>query len=180
MRNLTCVAKPGLSDDDVSKLFGTVCGLDKSACAGIARDGSTGEYGSLSMCNSTEKLSWVFNAYYMNQSPANKASACNFDGNAQTRQPASPSGTCQNLLMQLGPAATGSVTATPTANNGGSGGGSGSSGSSATDSGSGSSSTATKKGSAGAVTVPAFDFGMLRLGAYVASAILAGAGMIIL
>lgn len=167
VRNLTCVAKPGLDDDTTKNLFDYVCGRDQNACVGIQKDGSSGTYGALSMCNSTEQLSWVLNAYYFNQPPANRAEACKFDGNAQTQRPASASGTCRGLLGQVGPAGTGSVTATPTAGgNGGSGGGT--------------SSTATRSGSASAVTVPRFDFGMLQLGAYIVGAILTGAGMILL
>lgn len=167
MRNLTCVARTDISDETISEMFGTVCGLDRDACAGIQKDGSSGTYGALSMCNATEQLSWAFNAYYFNQPSANRAQACDFEGNARTQRPASASGTCRELLQQAGPAGTGSVTATPTG--GGTGGGGG-----------GASSTATRSGSASAVTVPRFDFGMIQLGAYVVGAILTGAGMILL
>ncbi|KAI9833810.1 MAG: 1,3-beta-glucanosyltransferase gas1 [Phylliscum demangeonii] len=179
MKNLTCVAKAGITTESVGQLFGTVCGLDKSACAGIVADGSTGTYGALSMCNATEKLSWVFNAYYLHQSPSNRASACDFGGNAVTQQPSTPSGTCKDLLSQAGAAATGSVSSTPTA--GGSGGSSSGGGSgSGSGSGSAASPSATKKGAAGAVTVPVVDVGLVKLGVSLLGAVGTGVGLILL
>ena len=166
VKNLTCIAKPNLSDDTVAKLFGTVCGLDKTACVGVARDGSQGSYGAVSGCSPAEQLSWVFNAYYFNQVPANRASACNFEGNAQTQQPSSPSGSCKDLLGQVGAAGTGSVTSSPTITGAGSG--------------STASSTATKKSTAGAVHVGHVDVGLIQLGAYLLAALFTGASMIML
>lgn len=164
LRNLTCVAKQDLDGDTISQLFGTVCGLDEDACAGVQKDGSTGTYGALSMCSPIEQLSWAFNAYYFNQPSARRAQACDFEGNAQTQRPASASNTCRELLGQVGSGGTGSVTAVPTA--GGTGGGA--------------TSTATRPGSGNAVTIPRFDFGILQLGAYIVGTILAGAGMILI
>ncbi len=170
VRNLTCVAKEGLSDETVAEMFGTVCGLDRNACVGVARDGAAGRYGSMSMCNSTEQLSWVFNAYYFNQSPQNRARACDFDGNARLVTPQAPSGSCSSLVSAVGPAGTGTVTAAPQAR-----GGSGGSGGSA-----GASGSARPSGAAGAVTVPRFDTGLLQMSVYVAVAFMTGMGMILL
>ncbi|KAI9882075.1 MAG: hypothetical protein M1823_006180 [Watsoniomyces obsoletus] len=167
-RNLTCVAKAGLSDETIAEMFGTVCGLDRNACAGVAKNGATGKYGSMSMCNSTDQLSWVFNAYYFNQSPQNRARACDFGGNARLQQPQAPSGSCQSLVSAVGPAGTGTVTAAPQ-NTGGSGG-----------SGGGASGTNRPSGAAGAMTVPRFDTGLLQLSVYVAVAFMTGMGMILL
>ena len=164
VKNLTCTAKPNLSDDTVAKLFGTVCGLNKTACVGVARDGSQGTYGAVSGCSPSEQLSWAFNAYYFSQAPANRASACNFDGNAQMQQPSSPSGSCKDLIVQVGAAGTGSVTSTPTIAGGGSS----------------PSSTTTKKSTAGAVHVGHLDVGLIQLGAYLLAALFTGAGMIML
>lgn len=169
LKNLTCVARPGLSDEKMADLFGVVCGKDQAACRGISKDGATGEYGGVSMCNALEKLSWAFNAYYFNQSPTNRAKACDFDGNAKAQTPASVSGECRPLLSQIGSAGTGTVTSAPKA---GSGGGS--------RSGSGSGSSSTTSGAAGATTVPSLNVGIFQLGAYLVCAVLTGAGMILL
>ncbi|KAH0550875.1 hypothetical protein GP486_007762, partial [Trichoglossum hirsutum] len=120
-------------------------------------NGSTGVYGAYSMCSSSEKLSWVFNEYYL----ANKknAQACDFAGNATIQAAATASGSCQTLLNQAGPGGTGVVTSVP----------------SATGSGSGSSSS--KKSEAGLTTVPRFSFGILTFGSYILGAALTGAAM---
>lgn len=164
LRNLTCVARPGLSDEKMAEQFGVVCGKDARACGGFSTNPSEGRYGAVSMCNPLEKLSWAYNAYYFNQSPANRAKACDFDGNARMQQPASVSGECRNLLNQIG--SGGTVTSAPRA---GGGSGSGAGGASATSS-----------NAAGATTVPNINLGMLQLGAYLFCAILTGAGMILL
>ncbi len=163
VRNLTCVARSGLSDTKIAELFSTVCGLDRRACAGISVDAASGRYGAMSPCNSTEQLSWAFNAYYNNASPANRASACDFDGSAQLQTPAPVSNQCRPLLSQVGAAGTGSVTAAPSATGGG-----------------GASASGTRASAAGAITVPSVDFGLLQLGAYILGATLTGAGMILL
>ncbi|KAI9822338.1 MAG: 1,3-beta-glucanosyltransferase gas1 [Pycnora praestabilis] len=172
IQGLSCVAKSNINDTEVETLFGTVCGLSAGVCDAITPNGTTGIYGAYSMCNSTEQLSWAFNAYYLKQQ--NNPSACAFGGAGQTQASATPTGNCKSLLSQAGTAGTGTVTSAPTGtgSSGGSGSGSGSSGSS--------SSTATKKAAAGMVTVPSFDLGLLQLGAYVVGAVLTGAGMILL
>lgn len=162
VKSLNCVARPGINSTGVGELFGTVCGLSNGVCDGIDGNGTTGKYGAYEMCNAMERLSWAFNSYYLKQN--SNPSACNFNGAATTQAAASPSGSCQSLISQAGSAGTGTVTSVPTG----------------TGSGSGGSSTSTKKGAAGAVTVPNFDFGMLQLGAYIVGAVLTGAGMILL
>lgn len=161
VRNLTCIAKGGVDEDEVGELFGTVCGLDSSACSGIRTDASKGEYGAVSGCNATEQLSWVFNAYYFNQEPRNRDQACDFDGNARTQQPAEPSGECEKLLEEVGSGGTGVVSSAPSPTG---------------DAASGTSET----GSADAMVIPRFDFGVLHFGAYLFTAVLTGAGMILL
>ncbi|KAI9797951.1 MAG: 1,3-beta-glucanosyltransferase gas1 [Piccolia ochrophora] len=170
VRSLGCTAKTELSDDDVEELFSTVCGLDKSACEGIAADGSSGTYGALSMCAPLDKLSWAFNSYYTRQRRSSKA--CDFDGNAQIQDRQDPDEKCRGFLEQVGGAGTGSVTSVPTATGNAEGVvGVGQSQSS--------SSTSTA-GAAGALTAPRLEMGMLQLGAYIFGAILTGAGMILL
>ncbi|KAI9670084.1 MAG: 1,3-beta-glucanosyltransferase gas1 [Trizodia sp. TS-e1964] len=155
--SLSCVAASGLSDTKVAELFGTVCGLGKNVCDGIAVNGTTGVYGAYSMCSSTDKLSFALNAYYQSQNSA--SSACNFGGNAQTQNAGQASSDCQPLLAQAGPSGTGTVS--PSGTTGGT-------------------STPTKTGAGSTLAVPSFDMGLLHVGAYVVFAMLSGAGMILL
>ena len=151
--SLGCIAKPGLSDDDVSSLFGQVCGLNRgAACDGIAANGATGVYGAYSMCDTADQLNFVLNQYYVGQQSS--SSACDWNGKAQVVSSASASGSCSSLLNQAGPSGTGTV--------------------------SGGASSGTKKAGAGLTTVPKFDFGLLQLGVYVVGAMITGAGMILL
>ena len=168
---LSCIANPNGNDSDVASLFGEVCGLVEGVCDGITANGTSGVYGAYSVCNSTEQLSWVLNAYFQSQKGTQNYDACDFDGAATTQAAASPTGSCAPLISQAGSAGTGTVTSIPSGT--GSGSGSGSSSSS-------SKSTTTKKGAAGMVTVPSFSFGMLSLGVYVMAAAMVGAGMVLL
>ncbi|KAE8450036.1 hypothetical protein EG329_007175 [Mollisiaceae sp. DMI_Dod_QoI] len=163
MSSLSCQANPGLSGNDTATLFSTVCGLDKSACAGITANGTTGIYGAYSMCTAQQQLSFAFDQYYKNQNKA--ATACSFNGNAKIKT-GSTSGTCSNLLNEAGTAGTGTVTNVATAT-----------GSSSTSS---SSSASSSKSASGAVMIPRFDMGLLQLGAYLMAAGLTGVGMIML
>ncbi|KAF3763973.1 glycoside hydrolase family 72 /Carbohydrate-binding module family 43, partial [Cryphonectria parasitica EP155] len=66
--------------DKLASLFGTICGLDASACTGITSNATSGTYGAFVMCNTTQQLTNAMNQYYTNQ---NKAStACDFSGQA--------------------------------------------------------------------------------------------------
>ncbi|RDW67993.1 putative glycophospholipid-anchored surface glycoprotein GAS1 [Coleophoma cylindrospora] len=163
--SLGCKANTGLSGNETSALFSTVCGLDSNACAGVSANATSGVYGAYSMCTSYQMLSFAMDQYYQSQSSA--STACDFSGNAQV-QSGSKSSSCSSLLAQAGTAGTGTVTAAPTGT--GSSSGSSSSGSS----------TTTSKSSAGAVVVPRFDMGLLQMGAYAVVAGMAGAGMILL
>ena len=156
--NLTCKAKSSVSNDDFADLFRTACG--KGNCDGINKNGTTGKYGAYSMCATSDQLSFAFNAYY--QQLSGDSNSCNFNGNAQ-KQTASVSSQCKALLSEAGPAGTGVVTSAPS--------GTGAAGGAATSS---------SSGVAALVTVPEFDFGLLKLGTYVTAAVMAGAGMILL
>ncbi|KAF8866177.1 putative 1,3-beta-glucanosyltransferase gel4 [Acephala macrosclerotiorum] len=165
MSSLSCEANTGLSGNETATLFSTVCGLDSSACDGIAANGTSGVYGAYSMCTSYQQLSFAMNQYYLSQ---NKAStACSFGGNAKTKT-GSTSSSCSSLLSQAGTAGTGTVTNVASATATGSG--SSSSGTSAS----------TSKSASGAVMIPRFDMGLLQLGAYILAAGMAGVGMIVL
>lgn len=172
--NLTCVAKSNLDAKTIQDQFAYICNPALgSNCPGILANGSTGAYGAYSMCNDTERLSWAFNQYYLNQTATNTQnnSPCDFSGNAE-KVSAKPASSCKAVVSQAGAAGTGSITNAPTATAGsGSGSGTGSS--------SGSSSSSSK-GAAVVLGVPAFDFGILKLAAYITSAMLVGATMVLL
>ena len=168
MSTLTCVAQSRISEDDIGDLFGQVCDPNiGDYCSGITTNGTTGAYGAYSPCNATAQLSFAFNAYYQDQIENNPGNtrACDFNGAATTQAAASASGACASLVDQAGPAGTGSVGTSPGGTGSGSGGGA---------------STTTRQGSAGMVTVPSLDFGMLQIGIYITVAALSGAGMILL
>lgn len=160
--SLSCIADTGLSSNETSDLFSTVCGLDENACDGITGNATTGVYGAYSMCDSYSMLSFAFNQYYLTQSKA--STACDFGSKAKT-QTASTASSCSSLLSQAGTAGTGTVTSVATGT-----GVSSSSGSSAT----------TSKASAGNLRIPTFDMGMLKLGAYLLCAAATGVGMVLL
>ncbi|KAF1351880.1 Glucanosyltransferase-domain-containing protein [Delphinella strobiligena] len=168
--SLTCVVSSSVSEDDEGDLFSTVCGLSSTACDGIAHNATTGVYGAYSMCNSTEQLAYVLNAYYEEATGTNKASACSFKGSATTKSATSATGSCSSLIAQAGTAGTGKVTSSPTATGAG-----------AASSGSGSAkSSSTSKGAAAGRAIPSYDFGIVGLGAYVAGAVLSGGAMLLL
>lgn len=161
VKSMGCIAKQGLTGNQTADLFDTVCGLDKTACAGITADAETGVYGAYSMCDSYSKLSFAFGQYYSNQKKA--STACDFGGNAKT-QVAAQNGNCKALISQAGAAGTGTVTAIPT--------GTGTSSSGST--------TSTSKAAAGSLTIPRFDTRALKVGAYALIAGMVGAGMVLL
>ncbi|KAH0543972.1 hypothetical protein FGG08_001739 [Glutinoglossum americanum] len=159
VKSLSCVAKSSVEDAAFDPLFSVACATG-GVCTGIQANGTTGVYGAYSMCSPQERLSWAFNQYYL----ANKknSQSCDFAGNATIQTSSTPSGDCQNLLNQAGPAGTGSVTSAPT--------GTGSSGGS----------SSTKKSDAGLATVPQLGSGILTFGTYILGAALTGAAMVFL
>ena len=167
--NLTCVAKSGLSSDSIQSQFNYICDpAQGNNCAGINANASTGAYGAYSMCNSTQRLSFAFNQYYLNQTGTNTQnnSPCDFSGTAQKVSP-KVAGSCSSVISQAGAAGTGSITNAPSATGGSSSGG-------------GSGSSSSSKAAAGVVTAPAIDFGMIKLAAYVTTAVLVGAGFVMM
>ena len=164
--NLTCVAKSTLSSNDIESQFNYICASSQgNNCLGITANASTGVYGAYSMCNDTERLSYAFNQYYLDQTATNtqNTNPCDFSGAAQKVSPKIASG-CNSVLSQAGASGTGSITNAPSATGGSSGSGS----------------TSSSKGAAGVVGVPAIDFGMIKLAAYVTTAVLVGAGIVIM
>ncbi|KAK5707326.1 hypothetical protein LTR17_020777 [Elasticomyces elasticus] len=170
---LGCVVTPATSEDDYSDLFGTVCGYGDTICAGIAANASTGTYGAYGMCNATEQLAYAFNQYYAAQSSG--ASACAFNGAAETKAPSSAGGACSSLLAEAGTAGTGTVTSVPSGTGAGSAAGGSSGGS-----GSGSSSAASSSAGAGINSVPSVESGLLPMAFMIVIAMVSGMGMIVL
>jgi hypothetical protein len=93
---LKCVAKPNLPADDLPKLFGSVCGLSASACAGFAYDTAKGSYGAYLGCNDLDKLSNAFNAYYVEQGSSD--GACDFGGSATIVANPTPASSCESVI----------------------------------------------------------------------------------
>lgn len=83
----SCVPSDAVASDatKIGAMFSTICGLDDTACKGIASNATTGTYGEFSMCNATQQLANALNTYYMNQKKA--SSACDFSGQAKVVTP---------------------------------------------------------------------------------------------
>lgn len=165
VNTLKCVVKDSVDDKDIGKLFGTVCGY--GVCGGISANASSGEFGAYSMCKAKDKLSFAMNQYYEQQAAkGNGASACDFNGAAETKSPSSTGGSCSALLKEAGPSGMGTVTSSPT-----SGGGSGAA----------STGGSTSSGAAQPMVTPgSFQVGAWQFGAYIVTAMVAGIGMIVL
>jgi hypothetical protein len=155
---LTCVVKDSVSEKDYGDLFGTVCGYS-GICDGLAKDGKSGKFGAYSMCSPRQQLSFVLDQYYLKFGKDHQASACDFKGAASTKKPNKPTVTCASLLEQAGSAGTGK----PNSNSAGSR----------------SSSSSSSDSAAGLMVVPqSVHVGMWQVGAYLVTAMVAGAVMI--
>lgn len=172
--SLSCVVASDIDSEDYGDLFGTVCGLGDDVCAGIQANGSTGDYGAYSMCNSTEQLAFVLNEYY--QAQDENQSACDFSGSATTKPTQSLGSNCERLVSQA-QGGTGTVTAQVTQTGAGDA-GSGSSGSSGSDSDNDDSDDSDSAGNM--LGVPMYSNGLVQFGAYAFVAVATGMGMILL
>ncbi|GMF69331.1 unnamed protein product [Aspergillus oryzae] len=163
--SLSCALKDKVSGEQLDKLFGTVCGYD--VCDGITTNATTGKYGAYSVCTPQQQLSYAINLYYQNQkAKGNGDKACDFNGAATTQSSKSGGSACSALLKEAGTSGTGTVTSSPT----------GTAGSGASDG-----AAASSSGSAGGLVAPSsVNVGIFQLGAYVVTAMVAGAGMIVL
>ncbi|PYI05159.1 hypothetical protein BO78DRAFT_419818 [Aspergillus sclerotiicarbonarius CBS 121057] len=158
----TCTVDDSVDSDDYGTLLGDVCG--DITCSGVDGNGTTGDYGAYSMCNTKQQLVFALNYYYEVQSASGyAASACSWGGSATTKSATSATGTCKTLMSEAGTAGTGSVTSEVTAT--------GSSGSATATSGSSSSTSSASQ---------SVNVGSLQLVFYTAIAVVSGLGMIML
>ncbi|EKV11540.1 Epd1 [Penicillium digitatum] len=161
-----CAVADSLDSTKYAKLFGTVCG--NTDCSGLAANATTGEYGAYSMCSTKQQLTFALNKYYIEQNRA--AGACDFDGSASIKAVTSATGTCSTQMMEAGIAGTATIT---TQNTG--------TGRSRSASSTGSSTGSSTKTSSGAISVhSSSSFGSFQVVASIATALLAGVGMIAL
>ena len=114
----SCAPSSGLNTSDYGEIFGFICAEKPSVCAGINTNTTTGVYGAYSMCNDTQKLAHVMDAYYLDQKSAR--SACDHDGKAEIHSAPSPASSCKSKLDQ---AATATAAATGSSGTAGSGNG---------------------------------------------------------
>ncbi|KAI1434060.1 Glucanosyltransferase-domain-containing protein [Xylaria sp. CBS 124048] len=158
MDSLTCTIT---SDDEASygDEFNFICGEQGGKfCVGILNNATTGQFGAISGCSPKQQLAFVANQYYMGQDAANKASACDFNGLAQTQKPQT-TGTCSVLLAAAGSNGAGTV---------------------AQETG-GAASTSSSAAAPNGLGVPAFfSFGQTWLVAYVVTGLVSGLGMLLL
>jgi hypothetical protein len=103
--------KQNLVVPEESWLNQSLCATNQSWCLGSQRNTETGQYGAFSMCNSTERGSWILNRYF--NSTNGDHSACTSAGGiireTGLARPLSPS--CSAILRQAGPLGTGNLTA---------------------------------------------------------------------
>lgn len=92
----SCVPASGLKATAYGDIFDYICGKNASLCTDIEGNATTGKYGTYSMCASHDKLAIVLNAYYQNNGQS--ASACDFNGQAQTQTASKSSSSCASLV----------------------------------------------------------------------------------
>ncbi|KAL2829003.1 Glucanosyltransferase-domain-containing protein [Aspergillus cavernicola] len=167
-KSLTCTAKSDISSKLLSSTFSSVCGYQGGKfCDGVNGNATTGEYGAYSVCTPEQQLAFAMNQYYEDQvDQGNSQDACDFDGAATSQSTTEPTSACSSLLDEAGTEGTGTVQASPTAAGAQAAGANGGS--------------ETSDGAGVAVAPGSVHVGSLQLGVYVGTAILAGAGMILL
>ncbi|KAJ5159301.1 uncharacterized protein N7500_008952 [Penicillium coprophilum] len=134
-------------------LFSTVCGY--TDCSGLTANATTGEYGAYSMCSTKQQLAFALNKYYVEQDRS--ADACKFAGSATVKSVIKATGVCAAQMKEAGTAGVGTVS---TENTG---------------------TASATKSSSGAISMhSSSSFGSFQVAAYIATALLAGVGMIAL
>lgn len=101
--SLSCQAKGNLSGEVIGDLFNYVCNQSSTACAGITGDTAKGTYGPYLGCNPQDKLSYAFNAYYLEEKK--QSYACDFGGNATVVQSPSAASSCSTVTSSASAAA---------------------------------------------------------------------------
>ncbi|KAK6544164.1 1,3-beta-glucanosyltransferase gas1 [Orbilia ellipsospora] len=97
----SCVPASNLDDSKYGAIFAYICGqLGADGCGPITGNGTSGSYGSYSMCPPVVRLGWALNAYYASQN--NAASACDFSGQAKLATPGTVSSSCSSKLDASG------------------------------------------------------------------------------
>jgi hypothetical protein len=148
--SLDCVYTSN-DEDAYQDDFNYICGENSKYCNGIARNATTGSYGSYGGCQPRDQLAFVANQYYIGQKK--RADACSFSGRASV-QSAKTASSCSSLLAGVGSAGTGAV---PTATGKGT----------AAVSGGGAAASSSSKAAAPSVNAPGFfGHGDLVMGAY--------------
>ena len=99
--SVSCTVSSDVDEDDYQDLFNYVC--SKVSCAGISKNGTSGEYGAYSFCSSKEQLDFVLNFYY--EANGGSSSDCDFSGSA-TLQDATTQAGCATALSQIGSVGT--------------------------------------------------------------------------
>ncbi|KAI0123994.1 Glucanosyltransferase-domain-containing protein [Xylariales sp. AK1849] len=108
--SLTCAPASSLATKDYGDVFDYICANDAAACASITADESTGVYGPYIMCNSTQQLGAVLQAYYENQKSA--STACDFSGAATINSNVASNNTCDAMISAASASASFAATAT--------------------------------------------------------------------
>jgi hypothetical protein len=126
MGSLDCVAKqkftPGsywldsepferrIAYSSERELVQSACGRNASWCLGSETNSNTGQYGAFSVCNSTERGSWILDQMYKasNKDP----SVCTSTGGVLVgvANPVAQLDDCRAILRQAGPQGTGTIT----------------------------------------------------------------------
>ncbi|KAL7622199.1 1 3-beta-glucanosyltransferase gel4 [Parahypoxylon ruwenzoriense] len=147
-------------EDSYAAVFDYICGENRAYCAGIDHNATAGTYGALSGCNPKEQLAWVANQFYLGSS--DRASACDFNGLAQTRSPSTSAG-CEALISAAGTDGLGTVPS-PTGQQG-----------------TAAASSSSQGAAVGTMATPGFfNYGKAFFAAYVITALLSGVGMFVL
>jgi hypothetical protein len=111
MESLSCIARPNLLPENQSAMNMTLCNQNSDWCRAVSANGTTGLYGTFSVCNSTEQASWVLDQNYRNHD--NDGKACSSAGGIPRQKTHSQTKQCRILLQEAGPAGTGTITTTP-------------------------------------------------------------------
>lgn len=162
---LACVAST-TNEEDYGDIFGYICGAG-NYCSGINANATTGSYGALSGCNAKEQLDFVMNRYYVSNQQKLGASACGFSGKASIKPTTSAAGTCLSLVQAAGTNGAGTV-ASPTGN------------AAQQSNAAGGASSTSGSGAISNVQSGSSMWTLMTMGAYVAVAVVSGAGMLML